>query len=84
MTEFSVIFNQQGAGDSLAGYKWENKAPTNTTSSVGPVEIVRLVKVQATNEEEAANGVRKAYGDAMVTGPMLVAESNKLKENTAK
>ncbi len=83
MAEFSVIFNQQGAGDATAGYKWENKAPTNVTSSVGPVEIVRIVKVQATNEAEAANGVRKAYGDAMVTGPMLVTESTNLKANTA-
>ena len=84
MAEFTVIFNQQGAGDSLAGYRWENKAPTNTTSSNGPVETVRLVEVQATNEAEAANGVRKAYGDSMVTGPMLVTESTNLKENTAK
>ena len=84
MAEFTVIFNQQGAGDATAGYKWENKAPTNTTSSVGPVEVARLVKVQATNEAEAANGVRKAYGDSLVTGPMLVAETTNLKENTAK
>lgn len=83
MAEFTVLFNQQGAGDATAGYKWENKAPTNTTSSVGPVEIVRLIKVQATSEAEAANGVRKAYGDSMVTGPMLVTESTNLKANTA-
>ena len=80
---FQVIFNQQGAGDATAGYKWENKAPTNTAFSNGPVNIARIVEVTAETAQEAANAVRKAYGDSLVTGPMQVAKIAGLVELTA-
>ncbi len=80
---FQVIFNQQGAGDATAGYKWENKAPTNTASSNGPVNIARIVEVTAESAQEAANGVRKAYGTSLVTGPMQVAKATSVEEKTA-
>ena len=80
---FQVIFNQQGAGDATAGYKWENKAPTNTASSRGPVFACRMVEVTAETNQEAANAVRKAYGDSVVTGKMQVAKVAGLVELTA-
>ena len=80
---FQVVFNQQGMGDATAGYKWENKAPTNTASSSGPVFTCRMVEVTAESNQEAANAVRKAYGDSVVTGKMQVAKSTGLVELTA-
>ncbi len=80
---FQVIFNQQGAGDATAGYKWENLAPANKATSNGPVFTCKMVEVTAESNQEAANAVRKAYGNSLVTGPMQVAKVAGLVELSA-
>ena len=80
---FQVIFNQTGAGDATAGYRWENKAPTNTAFSNGPVNIARIVEVTAESAQEACNAVRKAYGESFVTGAMQVAKASSVETKTA-
>lgn len=77
---FLVIFDTQGAGDATAGYKWSNQTEA---SSNGPVEIGRIVEVQAGSAQEAITGVRRAYGDGMVTGAMKVAKTSGVESKTA-
>jgi len=85
---YLVFFNTQGAGDATAGEKWSNEAPTNVAESVGPVEVSRVVEVNAKpagtlTAQEACNAVRKHYGNSLVTGPMKVALTTNVEEKTA-
>lgn len=77
---FTVIFNTQPAGDATAGFKWENQTEAK---SFGPVEVARVVVVNAANAQEALTGVRKAYGDGMVTGEMKVAKTSNVEAKNA-
>jgi hypothetical protein len=84
-----VFWGTQPAGDATAGYKWSNEAPTNVAENTGnPVEICKVVQVHAKaggtlTAQEAANSVRKAYGDSMVTGAMKVVLTTNVEEKTA-
>ena len=85
---YLVFFDQQGAGDATAGYRWSNLAPTNVAESNGPVEVLKVVQVKSKpggtlTAQEAVNAVRRAYGDSMVSGPMKVSLIGNFEELTA-
>lgn len=85
--EYLVIFNQQPAGSATENYKFENTGGTataaNCTSAGSSMKQARTVVVKAETEQIAATGVKIAFGEGYVTGPMQVILTSNIKEKSA-
>ena len=91
--KFLVVFDTQGAGDALAGYKWQNVPSGAATlkpvaENISGVEVGRVVSIgvgagETLTAQEACTAVRKAYGDSMVSGAMKVVALGSVEEKTA-
>jgi hypothetical protein len=81
---FTVIFDLQGAGSAGVPEKWEQSEQAHPVKHYGaPVEIGRIVEVEAETAQEAVTGVRRHYGEAQCAGQMKVAKASSVETKTA-
>lgn len=77
LESWTVIFDNQQAGAGTAGYTFKNQTEA---SGQGPMEICKLITVQAGSEAEAAKAVKLAFGHGVITGGFKLAKSSNIKE----
>ena len=84
-TEYTVLYNNRRAGTAGGGGTlWENQTEAKNKGTKRPIpEEWKCVTVSAGSEQEAATGVRKAYGDGQVDGEMIVIATSNEHAETA-
>jgi hypothetical protein len=80
LESWTVMFDFKHAG---AGTQIGFKNQTEVTGGLVPTETARVATLNAGSAQEAATGVRKAFGEGLITGKCKVVKTSSLEEKSA-